>query len=142
MDKVKEFINELCELLNIESVKVVYNDDLFVTSTQLALFNSQDNTIFLSNKSLTVDTFFSIAHELRHKWQIINDENKYFTNYKSSIEVDVDTYNLQIAELDANAFAAIIMSDFFQLKPQFKGLKESTKTKIFNHIDVIIKEFK
>jgi len=79
-----------------------------------------------SSLSDQLHQFFSIAHELRHIWQIQNDEELYFSTYKPiDLFSSVEEYNLQIAELDANAFAGLIMIDFFHLKPLFEGVPDS-----------------
>ena len=58
------------------------------------------------------------------------------SGYKPSNKCSsVEEYNLQIAEVDANAFASIVMSDFFSIKPQWNGLSNKV-------IDAIEKRIK
>lgn len=46
-------------------------------------------------------------------------------------------YNMQKAEIDANAFATIIMNAMFGVSPMFKGLSAKVKTQIENRIHEI-----
>ena len=86
------------------------------------------------------DQLFSIAHELRHVWQIENNQELYFSNYQTVDIIGIEKYNLQPAEVDANAFASIVMVDFFHLQPQYKGLSVSVISAIKNRIAEIITE--
>lgn len=63
------------------------------------------------------------------------------SDYKPSDECSsVDEYNLQMAEVDANAFASIVMADFFSVKPQWNGLSNSVICEINKRINIIIRE--
>ncbi len=67
-----------------------------------------------------------------------NDEQFYFSSYKPvDLCISVEEYNLQTAELDANAFAGIVMVDFFHLKPLFEGLSDPVKAKIHKRMEEI-----
>lgn len=134
-----KYINELCKILNIEIPKVSYDTSNFPTETMMAQVDSSANTIYIRECSKTnPDQLFSIAHELRHIWQLKNDEQLFFSNYQPiDIIGSVEKYNLQIAEVDANAFGAIVMTDFFRLKPQWNGLPETVVNEINKRIKYI-----
>jgi Zn-dependent peptidase ImmA (M78 family) len=137
---INEYIEDICELLNISVPTVSYDTSHFASDTMMAQCNPSGNTIYLKkcNKP-NPDYLFSIAHELRHIWQAQTDEVFYFASYKPIDLCDsVELYNLQIAEIDANAFADIIMIDFFHLQPLFEGLSDSVKDKIHERMDNII----
>lgn len=121
---IKEFITDVCELLEIEIPKISYDTSHFPTKTTLAQCEPTANIIYLTKVDKpNPDYVFSIAHELRHIYQYQTDEEFYLSVYKPSNKCSsVEEYNLQIAEVDANAFAAIIMTDFFSMKPQWNGL--------------------
>lgn len=121
---IKEFITDVCELLEIEIPKISYDTSHFPTKTTLAQCEPTANIIYLTKVDKpNPDYVFSIAHELRHIYQYQTDEEFYLSGYKPSNKcLSVEEYNLQIAEVDANAFAAIIMTDFFSMKPQWNGL--------------------
>lgn len=116
---IKEFITDVCELLEIDVPTISYNTTHFATKTTLAQCEPETNTIYLNKVDKpNPDYVFSIAHELRHIYQYQTDEEFYLSGYKPSNKCSsVEEYNLQIAEVDANAFAAIVMADFFSLKP-------------------------
>ena len=123
---IKEFITDVCELLEIDVPTISYNITHFATKTTLAQCEPETNTIYLNKVDKpNPDYVFSIAHELRHIYQYQNDEEFYLSGYKPSNKCSsVDAYNLQIAEVDANAFASIVMTDFFSMKPQWNGLSD------------------
>lgn len=88
------------------------------------------------------DQLFAVAHELRHIWQLRNNEHMYFSSYKPvDLCSSLEEYNLQLAELDANAFAGIVMIDFFGLTPLFNVVPDSVKSKIRERMDLISSDF-
>lgn len=134
---IKEFITDVCELLEIRVPKISYDTAHFATSTTMAQCKPTANIIYLTKVDKpNPDYVFSIAHELRHIYQYQIDEKFYLSGYKPSNKCSsVEEYNLQIAEVDANAFASIVMSDFFSIKPQWNGLSNKV-------IDAIEKRIK
>lgn len=59
--------------------------------------------------------------------------------YKERNECEsVEEYNLQTAEVDANAFGSIIMTEFFGMKPLFQGLSDKVKDEIAKQIQYIV----
>lgn len=139
---IKEFITDVCELLEIKVPKISYDTIHFATKTTLAQCEPETNTIYLNKvEKLNPDYVFSIAHELRHIYQYQTDEEFYLSGYKPSNKCSsVEEYNLQIAEVDANAFASIVMNDFFSIKPQWNGLSNKVINEINKRINIIIHE--
>lgn len=139
---IKEFITDVCELLEIKVPKISYDTIHFVTKTTLAQCEPVTNTIYLNKVGkLNPDYVFSIAHELRHIYQYQTDKEFYLSGYKPSNKCSsVEEYNLQIAEVDANAFASIVMTDFFSIKPQWNGLSNKVINEINKRINIIIHE--
>lgn len=137
---IKEFITDVCELLEIEEPKISYDTSNFPTKTTLAQCEPETNTIYLNKADKpNQDYVFSIAHELRHIYQYQTDEEFYLSGYKPSNKCSsVEEYNLQIAEVDANAFAAIIMTDFFSMKPQWNGLSSKVIDTIKKRIEFLL----
>lgn len=128
-----EFVKDICEELNIDVPEISYDTSKFATETMMALCDG--NTIYIKPcDKPTPDMLFSIAHELRHMWQIKTDNHLYFDNYKTSKEVDIETYNLQLAEIDANAYATVVMVDYFGLKPLYNGMSDKVISAIQEHI--------
>lgn len=139
---IKEFITDVCELLEIKVPKISYDSIHFVTKTTLAQCEPVTNTIYLNKVDKpNPDYVFSIAHELRHIYQYQTDKEFYLSGYKPSNKCSsVEEYNLQIAEVDANAFASIVMTDFFSIKPQWNGLSNKVINEINKRINIIIHE--
>lgn len=133
---IYNFVQDVCDILDIPSPEISFDTSCFLTKTTLAQVNTSKNIIHLKNcDKPNPDLFFSIAHELRHLWQSKTDKGKYFSSYKTADRcASIEEYNLQLAELDANAFAGVIMVDFFRLKPSFDTLSESVKNKIYERM--------
>lgn len=132
---INDFILDVCDELEIPVPKISYDTSVFFSSTMMAM--CYDDTIYIKPSKPNPDLLFSIAHELRHMWQLKNNESFYFRNYKNVTQLDAEHYNLQIAEVDANAFAAIIMEDWFNLSPQFYGLSDKVVRAIKKRMSII-----
>ena len=130
---IEEFITDICELLEIPVPSILYDTSHFPTETTMAQCELTSNTIYLNKiDKPNPDYLFTIAHELRHIFQYKDNEQLYLSNYKTSDNCSsVEEYNLQIAEVDANAFAGIIMIQYFHLKPRWNGLSD----KVINAIN-------
>lgn len=138
---IHDFICDICYLLDIPIPSVLFDTYNFPTDTTLAQVNSSGDIIYLKHYDKpNPDQLFSIAHELRHIWQIKNYHDIYFSNYQTVDMIGTEKYNLQPAEVDANAFASIVMVDFFHLQPQYKGLSDFVVSAIKKRIDDIINE--
>lgn len=134
MKEIYRFINFICRDLNIKKPKKVEFGRL-QTNTMLASYNYKKDVITIKKDYQDIrDLYFSIAHELRHKYQI--DRKMFdFKDYKLSDNIDLKTYNLQPQEIDANAYASLIMMSLFGVKPLFNGLDEDIKKAINKRID-------
>ena len=133
MNKIEKFVGIVAEDLQIPIPEIRYKAKL-QTDTMLAMADV-NNGILILKKNLTdnLDVFFVIAHEMRHLWQAQTDRKFYFTDYRTAAECgDVDIYNSQPAEMDANAYAVTIMEDFFNVTPQFNGLAKEGKDIIYH----------
>ena len=139
---IEEFITDICELLDITVPSISYDISHFPTKTTMAQCELTNNIIYLNKlDKLNPDYLFAIAHELRHIFQYQNDEKFYLSNYKTSDNCSsIEEYNLQIAEVDANAFASIIMVEYFKLQPQGNGLSDKVIHAINDRINIIIHE--
>ena len=138
---IYDFINNICVILNIPIPSVSFDTSHFLTDTMMAQVNSSGDTIYLKEcDKPNPDQLFSIAHELRHIWQIENYNDLYFSDYQNVDAIGTEKYNLQPAEIDANAFASIVMVDFFHLQPQYKDLSGAVISAIKNRISEIVTE--
>lgn len=138
MVNYSEFIEIVCS--NLKITKPIVEEVLFLhTPTQLAEYVPADNVLKYRMGKIPLDAMFSIAHELRHIWQMKNCP-EIFQNYINSTDTDIEQYNLQSAEIDANAYAMVIMESGFGITPQFKGLSEKVKKKISLRANEIVEE--
>lgn len=142
---VEKFVAELCQILNVPTPKLVVDNEPLQTETKLARLTPPDDEttgykIYIKPvEKPTPDLMFAIAHELRHEWQFEKRKEVFFKEYHLRAECrDVEEYNNQLAELDAHAFAAIVMVNYFGLEPQFNGLSENTKRKIKERVKDIV----
>ena len=140
---MEEFFLEICDMLDIRPPKISYDTSHFQSDTMMAQVDSSGHTIYINKcEKVNPDQLFAIAHELRHIWQM-KDRERYLSDYKSVDQCSsFEEYNLQIAELDANAFAGLVMIDFFHLKPQFYDVTESIRSKIYEQMDRITESLK
>ena len=139
---IEEFITDICELLDISVPSISYDTSHFPTETTMAQCELTNNIIYLNKiDKPNPDYLFAITHELRHIFQYQDDEQFYLSNYKTSDNCSsVEEYNLQIAEVDANAFASIVMVEYFHMKPKWNGLSDKVINAINNRINIIIRE--
>lgn len=140
---IQDFISDICDILNIQEPNVSYDTSHFQSSTMMAQCSTDGSAIYLKKYDKpNPDQLFAIAHELRHIWQLHDNWHLYFSSYKSvDLCSSLEEYNLQLAELDANAFACIIMEDFFGITPLFNGIPDSVKSKIRKRMDHISSDF-
>lgn len=137
----EEYMNMICNILQIEKPIVKVDKSVFANSTAMAYFDYKNNTLFVPKPIVpSFDTFFAIAHELRHSWQVKTNFNYYFSDYKTRNEVSNKEYNLQPAEIDANAFAKLVVFATFEAEPLFKGLDDDVKNKIQKRYEELISE--
>ena len=68
--------------------------------------------LHLRNGMSLLETFEVLFHELRHAWQHEKHHNKYYDNYKFLTSgIDLKSYMMQPAEIDAEAFSVRMMVD-------------------------------
>lgn len=126
------YIHTICMLLKIQEPVISYDTSVFPSKEVKAMYIHNQNTIYLSSfEHPSFEILFSIAHELRHAWQFQNQPALYFETYQTFQDCkSLDEYNIQPAELDANAFGEFILDSFFHISPQYFSLSENTRKKI------------
>lgn len=75
------------------------------------------------------DALFAMCHELRHIYQSIHYPDM-FKSYRELGTLDTESYNLQEAEVDANAYASIFIERHFGVSPLFNGYSKKVKAVI------------
>lgn len=140
---IKKYIKLICEILSIKEPPIQVDASVFENSTALAYFDTENKILLVPNSPKpSFDTFFALAHELRHAWQIKTNYLLYFSNYKTRKELSVKEYNSQLAEIDANAFAHMIVTSFFGVEPLYKGLDDEVKGKIKSRTNELMLEYR
>lgn len=135
---IRKYISDVCKNLGIKCPIIIYTSNL-QTDTTMVQYNLEQNEIMIPPiDDLSHDYLFAIAHELRHAWQKQDDPEWFFANYKPSTELDNESYNLQFAEIDANAYAAIVIENIFHLSPQWNNLTDRVVFEIERRMDQII----
>ena len=142
MDKKQiciKFAREVCNILDISvpAIKFVPSDRMR-TSTQIAAL-TPDAVLVRNDVTVSPELFFAISHELRHSYQIANGAD--LKEYQTSDKISNGQYNFQPLEVDANAFAALIMYDFFGVVARFQYLPESVRDAISSRMEQIRKEY-
>lgn len=75
--------------------------------------------------------FTVIGHELRHIYQMLYHEKEYFANYTLDKMHDMNAYNEQPAEIDANAFTCFLCETVFNVGcPPIEGCSKTVYKKI------------
>ena len=163
MKRYNAYINFLCDLIIMDMPIVNYHHDGFFYDTyknEIEPFQLRDtakstavpknNTIYidLDKFSNEIDIYIALTHEVRHCGQyqaIMNDDMDDFTepsileqwkkelqSYKPS---DIEGYENQAVELDANAFTWLICRVVFGIELQVDCDQE-----LFNKYKMIISE--
>lgn len=142
MDKKQicvKFAREICDILEIPvpDIKFVSADRMH-TGTQIAAL-TPDAVLIRDDIAVSPELFFALAHELRHAHQIAHGES--LEEYRTSDRISIEQYNLQPLEVDANAFGALIMSDFFGIVPQFRNMPDTVRKVIKDRMKQLQKEY-
>lgn len=142
MDKKQiyiKFSREICDILDIPVpvIKSVSADRMH-TVTQIAAL-TPDSVLIRNDIEISEELFFALAHELRHAYQIASGES--LEEYRTSDRISIEQYNLQPLEVDANAFGALIMSDFFGIVPQFRNMPDTVRKAIKDRMKQLQKEY-
>ena len=140
MKEIYKYIKIICRDLKIKCPKVEIKKSNIITDTTLAAYQPSNDMIVIKKEyENKYDLFFSIAHELRHKYQIENNLFD-FEKYKQRENIDLKEYNTQEEEIDANSYAYIVMISAFGVKPLFNGLDKDTIKMIEERAKEIVEE--
>lgn len=129
IEKLTNHITSICNILKIEQIPVVFEK----IEEDALLVLEPEPFIKLNRKNIndTISCIKSIAHELRHAYQICTVKNKKHPNYKL-FEFEFKNYNKElfkksivhyhnsIIEIDAFAFSKYIISYLFGYEIKFK----------------------
>ena len=135
----EQFVKDVCAILHIDAPRVEFVPaESMRTDSQLAA-SIPGKILVVNDVKVSPELFLALAHELRHVYQIANGAN--LEEYQTSDKMTVDEYNLQPLEVDANAFAFLIMEFMFGISPQFESLDQSARDAITSRAEQILSEF-
>lgn len=140
LEKLEYEIDYICFVLGVKTPKVIVTDatEQFATDTTLAALNYKTKQVYICKNAMIdlMSTIFFVAHELRHLWQIENDKIN-LKEYKQSDEVDLDTYNMQECEIDANAFAIAYMRKYYKRDMKLAVMSEKVIQETIKHSETL-----
>lgn len=139
---LKRFIKFICKDLKIKPIPLRYDNSINKKAGRIAaleISNATPTLLILNTDVTKLDLLFAVAHELRHAWQFQN-RRQWFKDYKEISEIGFEEYNLQQLEVDANAYATIVMKEAAGVMPQFQGYSPMVKTAIEERIYEILEE--
>lgn len=112
------------ELLHTQKCRIRINPNIAQGDTSLAWSDPPRNDILLRPEYPTApDLVLAVAHELRHIWQYHHGMLDDRLRDKPTSD-DKTNYNMLPSEVDANAFAAIIVQELCGVKPLWRGLPQ------------------
>lgn len=126
-EKMREYVSNICAILNVETPIIIYNgDDMQGTSSAQTVCENNVYTLRIVDGSTNpTDTYFVVAREVRHMWQMMTDRKKYFRDYLTAPSISQEDQNSQISEIDCTAFAMYIIRKFFSLTPKIINTPET-----------------
>lgn len=129
---IDEYIQTVCDLLKIAAPQIEFNTSHFSSPTMMAQCAPDGTVLYIRKLSVsTPDYLFAIAHELRHVWQLKKNPKLLEGYLPVNLSASIEAYNLQPAEVDANAFAALVMIDFWGIEPLFENMSPCVRSAIF-----------
>lgn len=142
MDKKQiciKFAREICDILDISAPDIKFvSADRMHTGTQIAAL-TPNAVLIRDDIAVSPELFFALAHELRHAYQIAHGES--LEEYRTSDWISADRYNLQPLEVDANAFGALVMADYFGIVPRFHNMPDTVRKAINDRMKQLQKEY-
>lgn len=149
INKMNEYLSILdiakdCEkILSIKCPKIKFvpkKDELGVLAKVVVSNKTIKKINFALDYENVYDAYFAICHELRHVYQIRYNDQIFEKYVEKDTGISTENYNLQEAEIDANAFGSLYMQVNFGVKPLFLGYSDKVKGKIDKQIEKITRD--
>lgn len=149
INKMNEYLSILdiakdCEkILSIKCPKIKFvpkKDELGVLAKVVVSNKMIKKINFALDYENVYDAYFAICHELRHVYQIKYNDQIFEKYVEKDTGISTEHYNLQEAEIDANAFGSLYMQVNFGVKPLFLGYSDKVKGKIDKQIEKIMRD--
>ncbi len=120
MKTVNAAVQWNCRVLSVPVplVRVAEPSEFATPTTKCAV--SSDGSELLINRSFAQGgnepfIWLALSHECRHIWQAFHAD--LFNGYRDSAQLSVQEYNRQEAEIDAWAWAVVVLSKRFGVRP-------------------------
>lgn len=137
---INNYVKMICGMLQLPMPQVFYSDNALQPGQHARLTPDGKQLYLRKLKAASLDQLFAASSELRREWQRRTDNEKYYGEYKRREELPLREFSLQPAEVDANAFAAVVVSAFFGVEPVFDEYPRVTRSRIDNRIAEIRRE--
>ena len=153
MNRLSEIVEFNCSVLGVDIPKVQISPASFfpTPTTRAQIEYSKKATILHVNEKYLeffqddkFQAWLAISHEIRHIWQIQQKKlAQSLKKYERSDKRSMQEYNDQDLEIDAWAWATIVVNEKLQLRPLFsKTLGKEIEEKIFGRVVEILNELK
>lgn len=112
-----------CQKLQIEIPKLKFAAAAAFPAPTVRAALSEDFNEIAINTSVNwsaLDIWFAVSHESRHMWQHLNGIFN-SSEYVPSDGKNLKTYNEQKEEIDANAWAVLVVSSLFGVRPTLEN---------------------
>ena len=124
---------------------LILSPEKFDPPTMKACVSSNGKTLLVNDRMLELtpmDTVWVVSHECRHIWQYKNAPEIIENYVPRDAATDLTEYNLQQAEIDANAWACLVLGDLFHQRPLLENaVGEEVWAKIQERMKEIKKDF-
>lgn len=127
---ISGYVRTLCNMLRITMPQVFFNERQLAEGEHAKLTPDGKRLFLRKLKTPSLDQLFATAFQLRKMWQRKTDEQLYFGEYKTLEEISLREFSTQPSEVDANAFAAVMVSAFFGVEPVFDELPGAARSGI------------
>ena len=124
MEDYEDYVEKVAKILDIDVPMIKIDSDELLDHSAAGYIKEQ-NTILLSERTLhwqSEDThiaaYMLTAYALRRIWQ---EKYKYFPNGFDDPSINIEEYENQPREVDANAFAYLIIGTYFEGKAPTRG---------------------
>lgn len=134
MHDLSRYAAALAAALDIAPPKLARKRPEGMTSTQLGALDPPTRSIWINPAAALPDQLFSLAHEMRHLWQVERCP-ALLCGYAARSQAALPLYNKQPAEVDAHAFALLIMREWFGSEPLFNGFSPADKQAIYRRAE-------
>lgn len=137
VEKLVEFAKEVSNFLHITAPNVGYKEHSGYGSSW---YDPKTDTVYIGSEANTRNAYYDMAHEIRHKWQVVTDPAFYCSEYKEFGTVSLEEYRSQLAEVDADAFAVLMTAMYISEATKLNGYSDNEKENIIRRAIEIAKE--